>query len=34
LHQELDRVPELLTKAEEGLKVLRLTFSGVRVMRR
>ena len=31
--EELDRVSELLTKAEEGLKVLRLTFSGVRVMR-
>ena len=32
--EELERVPELLTKAEEGLKALRLTFSGVRVMRR
>jgi hypothetical protein len=32
--EELDRVAELLAKAEEGLKVLRLTFTGVRVMRR
>ena len=31
--EELDRVAELLSKAEEGLKVLRLTFSGVRVVR-
>jgi hypothetical protein len=32
--EELDRIAELLMKAEEGLKVLRLTFTGVRVMRK
>jgi hypothetical protein len=32
--EELDRIAELLMKVEEGLKVLRLTFTGVRVMRR
>jgi hypothetical protein len=32
--EELDRIAELLAKAEEGLRVLRLTFAGVRVMRR
>jgi hypothetical protein len=32
--EELERVPELLARAEEGLKTLRLTFSGVRVMRK
>jgi hypothetical protein len=32
--EELERVPELLARAEQGLKTLKYTFSGVRVMRR
>jgi hypothetical protein len=32
--EELERVPQLLERAELGLRTLRATFSGVRVMRR